>query len=89
MNPAPDAELASVGEYNHNWIVNSMTDFIFKKLEERLETPEYRWSAMLNPPAKSMAPVKTAKPAKTKAAPKKPATTKSKPKTKSATGDLK
>ncbi|HXF43043.1 MAG TPA: hypothetical protein VNK26_04820, partial [Pyrinomonadaceae bacterium] len=34
MNPAPDAELASVGEYNHRWIVNAMTDFVFKKLEE-------------------------------------------------------
>ena len=23
MNPAPDAELASVGEYNHRWIVDA------------------------------------------------------------------
>lgn len=51
MNPAPDAELASVGEYNHNWIVNAMTDLIFKKLEEGIEAPEYRWSAMLSAPA--------------------------------------
>ena len=36
MNPAPDAELASVGEYNHRWIVDNMTDFILKKLENRL-----------------------------------------------------
>jgi hypothetical protein len=50
MNPAPDAEIASVGEYNHNWIVNSMTDFILKKLAEGFDAPEYRWSAMLNPP---------------------------------------
>jgi hypothetical protein len=49
MNPAPDAELASVGEYNHNWIVNEMTDFILRKLQQGFETPEYRWSAMLNP----------------------------------------
>jgi hypothetical protein len=49
MNPAPDAELASVGEYNHNWIVDNMTDFILKKLKEGWETPEFRWSAMLNP----------------------------------------
>ncbi len=33
MNPAPDAELASVGEANHKWIVDAMTEFIFKKLE--------------------------------------------------------
>jgi hypothetical protein len=26
-----------------------MTDFILKKLEEGFETPQYRWSAMLNP----------------------------------------
>ena len=48
MNPAPDAELASVGEYNHNWIVNAMTEFIFKKLSGEAAQPEYRWSAMLS-----------------------------------------
>jgi hypothetical protein len=52
MNPAPDAELASVGEYNHRWIVDKMTDFILRILAEGFETPEYRWSAMLNPPQK-------------------------------------
>ncbi|HTK37478.1 MAG TPA: hypothetical protein VL325_03205, partial [Pyrinomonadaceae bacterium] len=87
MNPAPDAELASVGEYNHNWIVDSMTDFILRKLEVGLETPEYGWSAMLNPPAVKKAPTKAAKPAKAPA--KKPAVAKSKPKTKSAGGDVK
>ena len=49
MNPAPDAELASVGETNHRWIVDNMTAFILKKLKDGWETPEYRWSAMLNP----------------------------------------
>lgn len=53
MNPAPDAELASVGEYNHRWIVDNMTDFILKKLKEGWDTPEYRWSGMLNPPEKA------------------------------------
>ena len=67
MNPAPDAEIASVGEYNHDWIVNAMTEFIFKKLEEGLETPEYVWSAMLNPPE---AVAKKPAPPKLKAAPK-------------------
>lgn len=47
MNPAPDAELASVGEYNHNWIVNEMTDFILKKLKTGFEKREYQWSGML------------------------------------------
>ena len=49
MNPAPDAELASVGESNHNWIVNAMTDFIINKLSGEAAQPEYRWTAMLNP----------------------------------------
>lgn len=49
MNPAPDAELASVGEDNHNWIVNAMTEFVIKKLSGEVAQPEYRWSAMLNP----------------------------------------
>jgi hypothetical protein len=55
MNPAPDAELASVGEYNHRWIVDNMTDFILQKLEKGFDTPEYRWSGLLNPPEKAKA----------------------------------
>ena len=53
MNPAPDAELASVGEKNHRWIVDNMTEFILNKLETGWEMPEYRWSSMLNLPGKS------------------------------------
>jgi hypothetical protein len=48
MNPAPDAELASVGEYNHNWIINKMADFVVKKLSTGIETPKFRWDAMLD-----------------------------------------
>ncbi len=58
MNPAPDAELASVGETNHNWIVEQMSDFVIKKLNEEIAHPEYRWSEMLNPPTKSKKVVK-------------------------------
>lgn len=47
MNPAPDAELASVGEYNHRWIVDNMTEFILRKLKEGWDAPDYRWSSML------------------------------------------
>jgi hypothetical protein len=47
MNPAPDAELASVGEINHRWIVDNMTEFILKKLKTGWEPPEYTWSSML------------------------------------------
>ena len=61
MNPAPDAELASVGEFNHNWIVSAMTEFIFKKLKTGFEMPEYRWTAMLNPGEKKAQPKAPAK----------------------------
>jgi hypothetical protein len=54
MNPAPDAEIASVGEYNHNWVVNNVSDFIIKKLSSPADTtPHYRWDGMLNPPAEA------------------------------------
>ena len=92
MNPAPDAELASVGEYNHNWIVNEMTDFILKKLKEGFETPEYRWSAMLNPAEtkaeKATVKAKAEKTEKTVKAPakKNPATAEKKTQTKKASG---
>lgn len=50
MNPAPDAEIASVGEFYHNWIIQAVTDLIFKKLSESRETSlRYRWDAFLNP----------------------------------------
>lgn len=74
MNPAPDAELASVGEYNHRWIVDNMTEFILKKLDEGWDTPEYQWTAMLNPKAKTKASVNSKETAPQKKSPvKKPA----------------
>lgn len=54
MNPAPDAELASVGEFYHNWITTAVTDLVFKRLTEKREQPRYRWDALLSP-----GPVKT------------------------------
>ena len=71
MNPAPDAELASVGEYNHRWIVDQMTDFILNKLETGFDKPEYRWDAMLNPmPAETTKKKSAAKKAKSETASK-------------------
>ena len=49
MNPAPDAELASVGEFYHNWIVNAVVDLVFKRLREPAQQPRYRWDGLLNP----------------------------------------
>jgi hypothetical protein len=49
MNPAPDAELASVGPFYHDWIVNAVTELVFKKLAQPRVQPRYRWEALLNP----------------------------------------
>ena len=49
MNPAPDADLHSVGEFYHNWVTNAVTDLVFKRLGESRERPRYRWDAFLNP----------------------------------------
>jgi len=49
MNPAPDAELASVGEFYHKWITEAVTQLVFKRLAEPSERPRYRWDALLNP----------------------------------------
>lgn len=79
MNPAPDAERASVGEKNHNWIVDAMTEFIIKKLSGETVQPEYNWTGMLNPQAaeaketkKTAVKAKTAKTAEKATAEKKP-----------------
>ena len=50
MNPAPDAELASVGEFYHRWLTKAVTDLVFRRLEEPQSAPRYRWDALLNPP---------------------------------------
>jgi glutathione synthase/RimK-type ligase-like ATP-grasp enzyme len=49
MNPAPDAELASVGEFYHNWITNAVTNLVFKRLGETQTARRYRWDALLSP----------------------------------------
>lgn len=49
MNPAPDAELASVGEFYHNWITSAVVELVFKRLGEAREQPRYSWDALLNP----------------------------------------
>ena len=49
MNPAPDAELQSVGEFYHRWVTDAVTNLVFKRLSESSERPRYRWDAFLNP----------------------------------------
>ncbi len=49
MNPAPDADLHSVGEFYHRWVTEAVTNLVFRRLAEPRETPRYRWDAFLNP----------------------------------------
>ena len=49
MNPAPDAEIASVGEFYHNWLTKAVTDLVFRRLGEPRPENRYRWDALLNP----------------------------------------
>src|SRR5688572_32914433 len=60
MNPAPDAELQSVGEFYHNWVTEAVTDLVFKRLSETRERPRYRWDAFLNPEPNRLAAVASA-----------------------------
>jgi hypothetical protein len=47
MNPAPDAELSSVGPDNFEWIVSAMTDLAVRLALTPQSTPVYRWDAFL------------------------------------------
>ena len=56
MNPAPDAELASVGGFYHEWITQAVIQLVFKRLGEGRERTRYRWDALLSPePARAFA----------------------------------
>lgn len=73
MNPAPDADLHSVGQKNFDWIVGAVADLAVKKAKSAPKVPELRWNAFLNAdaklakkaPAKKRAPKKVAEVSKT------------------------
>ncbi len=60
MNPAPDAELASVGEFYHRWVTEAVTNLVFKRLAERRVRSRYRWEAFLNPEPEKLTAVASA-----------------------------
>ena len=73
MNPAPDADLHSVGQANFDWIVREVADLAIAKAANAPAPPsELRWSTFLSgaPATAELAKAKKA-PAK-KSAPKKP-----------------
>ena len=48
MNPAPDADLHSVGRENFDWIVNAVADLAVKRATEPATASVYRWNAFLS-----------------------------------------
>jgi hypothetical protein len=61
MNPAPDADLHSVGQFYHRWVTEAVTNLVFKRLAEPREVARYRWDALLNPePQRALAAVASA-----------------------------
>jgi hypothetical protein len=49
MNPAPDADVNSVGQENFDWIVNNVAELAVRKAKEHTgKVSEYRWSAFLS-----------------------------------------
>ena len=52
MNPAPDADIASVGQANFDWIVNEVAELAMARARQHTgEVTEYRWSAFLGGPS--------------------------------------
>jgi hypothetical protein len=49
LNPAPDADLASVGQENFDWIVNAMADLAIEEANKKPKPlKDYRWSTFLD-----------------------------------------
>ncbi len=50
MNPAPDADLHSVGKDNFDWIVREVADLAIAKCKSAPQVPDLRWSTFLSGP---------------------------------------
>jgi hypothetical protein len=77
MNPAPDADLHSVGPESFEWIVQAVAEMAVKKLKAGSQVDEFHWGAYLGSASK---PVAKKKSKKKKSAAKKPASKKAKAK---------
>jgi hypothetical protein len=78
MNPAPDADLHSVGEANFEWIVSEIAALAIDKAKQAPRIPELRWASLLGGASGTANAAKPAKkaPAKKASKSKKPAASK-------------
>ncbi|WP_263354890.1 ATP-grasp domain-containing protein [Acidicapsa acidisoli] len=67
MNPAPDADLHSVGEANFEWIVSEVAALAIAKAQKAPHVLELRWSAFLGATPAPAPKLKKKSPAKKKA----------------------
>ncbi len=70
MNPAPDADLHSVGPANFEWIVGAVARLAIKRAQKPV-APELRWAALLNNTPKPPSAVPKKPKAAAKRAPRK------------------
>jgi hypothetical protein len=61
MNPAPDADLHSVGQKNFDWIVQTVADLAVKKAKSAPVLSQFHWGAFLGAAGKSDAKKSKAK----------------------------
>ena len=62
MNPAPDAEITSVGQQNFDWVVNAVAEMAVKKaLSNEKPFQEMRWASFLAGPAGAETPTPKAR----------------------------
>ena len=64
FNPAPDADLHSIGQKNFDWVVDAVARLSIRKAQARHPLPRMRWSALLNgalPKARKPAAKRSAK----------------------------
>jgi hypothetical protein len=80
MNPAPDADLHSVGDAHFQWIVSAVANLTIEKAQTHAQ-PEPRWASFLGSPTRKSNPSKITRrsPATPKTSTKKPSRPKVKP----------
>ena len=50
-NPAPDAEAASVGQANFEWVVEAVSDMAIRKAREHARPDNLSWGKLCRPPS--------------------------------------
>ena len=64
LNPAPDADPASVGEENFRWVLDHAAQWLIERVGQAAEPPpRFGWRTLLSPPSEPAEPAAPAPPA--------------------------